>query len=152
MKKIILVGGFAVLVLAGVYIYRRKKAAATTPNTTTGDTQNTDSNSTSDTSTRIANQNTGIVPGSSSETDTFNKLMTIIKGDSNVKMGGFADAVQAQLSDYKAGKPGRYNASGMYSPYGSVGAFMAVADAWQSGMGFSEATHSQLWEVFNSYK
>lgn len=87
---------------------------------------------------------------------TYNQLLAILQADPVFKEksfpANFYNAVQDELNDFLSGKPGRYNDAEVYKNAGLPGAFMGVADAWQSAMGFNETTHSALWQIFTQWK
>jgi hypothetical protein len=90
------------------------------------------------------------------EHQTFQDLSRILESDpvfaSKAFPSDFYDAVKADYDLRKAGQPARYNNGDAYKTGGLPAAFMGVSDAWQSKMGFSESTHTKLWQIFSAYK
>lgn len=88
--------------------------------------------------------------------ETYQQLLTALQADpvfaEKTFPADFEQAVADQYSDYQAGIPGRYNDAAIYKNADIPGAFMAVADAWQSAIGYGADTHNQLWTIFSQWK
>jgi hypothetical protein len=152
MKKAI-----AVIIILGIgglgyWYYRRQKTAAQ------GNQQlsaGQPASATTNTQTQ-ASQAIMPAPEKTLEQKIFDRLSQIIEADPVFKTksfpANFYEAVQDEYNDFKSGVPGRYNDDANYKTFGLPGAFMGVADAWQSAMGFNEDTHRQLWDVYGQYR
>ena len=89
--------------------------------------------------------------GSNDENVTFQNLATILENDSIWKTKKFPEdfyiAVNEEYQNILAGKPRTPDYH-----YGKPGAFMSMADAWQSAMGYGDTTHAQLWQVYDEFR
>lgn len=92
----------------------------------------------------------GINP-STPEGKAFEDLSKTIEADPVFTEAGFPadfyEAVKTEYAQQQAGTPRTPDYA-----FGLPGAFMSVADAWQSAMKFSEATHAQLWAIYSKYR
>lgn len=148
MKKLLIIGGISVTAFTIWYFVKKQKESKQPSKDTTVPSVQTQEPSVENPVIETTNSN--------SEEDTFAKLSEILKSDPAYSKkpfpSDFFPAIQLQLNDYKAGQAGRYNAADIYKGSGKVGAFMAVSDAWQTALGYSDDTHEKLWDAFNDYR
>ena len=125
--------------VGGWYYFKKKKSTAAALNS-------------SDTAKTTTAQSSIVADSAKAVEDkAFNDLSATIEADPVFKSKPFpADFYEAVKKDYaniQAGHPrtADYN-------YGKPGAFMSIADAWKDAMGYSNATHDQLWKIYADYR